>query len=303
MNSRRLAFLVLAALLGTGLALSLAASERSDDWRSFTLRLETELMGAMVLYVLLDPAIGRMVRSEEQREAERQRMEAEREAEKRRIAREKARLVEEMGSNVRDVAVAAAEKLSQRQWLYDGTLCDAYLACASLRDADLARARLQRADLHRAELAGGHLYRASLREADLSFANLEGAEIRNANLARSDLSFAKLAGASLESANVTRSDLSFSSLAGASLENASLTRSNLSHADLTGTNLQGANLRGADLKFAHLREAQFDEATELPDGTGWTQHSDLSRFTYPKHPDFWRSDDPVSPAYRGKDGD
>jgi hypothetical protein len=290
MNSRRLAFVALAALFGIGLALSLTQPERSDDWRSFALNLGTELMGAVVIYLLLDQAIGRMVRSEERREAE-----------KRRIAGEKARLVEDMGSSVRDVAVAAAGELNQKGWLHDGTLCDAYLACASLRDADLARARLQRADLHRAELAGAHLYRASLREADLSFANLEGAQIEHANLARSDLSFAKLAGASMERANVTRSDLSFSSLAEASLESASLTRSNLSHADLTGSNLQGANLRGADLKFAHLSEVQFDEATELPDGSGWAQHSDLSRFTYPKHPDFWRSDDPESPAYRGKE--
>jgi hypothetical protein len=290
MNGRRLAFLVLAALFGTGLVLSLTAPERPDDWRSFLLSLGTELMGAIVIYVLLDRAIGRMVRSEEQREAE-----------MRRIAGEKARLVEEMGSSVRDVAVAAAEKLSQKQWLYDGTLSDAYLACASLRDADLTRASLQRADLHRAELAGAHLYRASLRQADLSFANLERAQIRNANLSRSDLSFAKLAGASLESANVTRSDLAFSGMAGANLENASLTRSNLSHADLTGTNLQGANLQGADLKFAQLTEVQFDEATELPDGTVWTEHSDLSRFTYSKHPNFWRSDDPESPAYRGRE--
>jgi len=29
----------------------------------------------------------------------------------------------------------------------------------------------------------------------------------------------------------------------------------------------------------------------------------LARFTDPNHPDFWRSDNPHSPAYRGKAGD
>jgi len=303
MKGRRLT-LLLAALLGAGLTLSsmaVLASGRSHDWSSFALNLGTELVGAVIVFVLLNQVIERRARYTEQQEAERQRAQAEREAQERRIKGEKTRLVVEMGSNVRDRAVAAAEKLSQRQWLYDGTLGDAYLACANLRDADLAGARLQGADLHRAELAGACLEAARLAQADLSFANLKEVELGNANLTRADLSFAELAGASLENANLARSNLSFSKLVGAHLENVNLTRSNLSHVDLTGANLQGARLQGADLRFAHLREAQFDETTELPDGTEWTQFSDLSRFTYPKSPRFWRSDDPASPAYRGKD--
>jgi uncharacterized protein YjbI with pentapeptide repeats len=282
----------LAALLSTGLALSLTAPERSGDWRGFTLGTVSELVGAGTVYLLLDQAIGRKLGDQARRDADR-----------RGTAGEQARRVEELGSRVREVAIAAAEELRQRGWLYDGTLGEAYLAGANLREADLAKAVLQGADLHRADLAGACLSMASLREADLSFAKLEGADLGDANLTRSDLSFAEGAGANLENANATRSDLSFARLAGARLAQASLTRSNLSHAELIGAHLQGASLREADLKFADLSEALLDEATELPDGTRWTEHADLSRFTYPKHPEFWRSDDPVSPAFRGKAGD
>jgi len=291
MKGRWWAVLVLAALLGAGLLFASMASERSNDWRGLALNLGTELVGAVLAVVLLNQVIEYRTRYTEHQEAEKQRIEG-----------EKTTLVTEMGSNVQDVAVAAAEKLSQREWLYDGTLCDAYLACANLRDADLARARLQGANLHRAELAGACLDVATLAQADLTFANLEGVKMGNANLTRSDLSHAELAGARLQHSNLARSDLTFSKLVGAHLENANLTRANLSHADLTGANLRGARLQGADLKFAHLQDAELDETTELPDGTGWTQFSDLYRFTYPKHRKYWRSDDPASPAYLGNDG-
>jgi uncharacterized protein YjbI with pentapeptide repeats len=295
MKGRRLACLVFAALLGAGVVLSVMASVRSSNWWDLALNLGAELVGAVVVYVLLSQVIERTAGYTERREAER-------EAEARRIKGEKTRLVQEMASDDQDVAAAAVKELRTREWLYDGTLCDAYLACANLGDADLAKARLERADLHRAELAGACLNVATLAQADLSFANLERAEMGTANLTRSDLSHAELAGASLQNANLAKSDLSFTNLIATNLEDANLTRSNLSHADLTGVNLRGARLQGADLKFAHLVEAQLDETTELPDGTQWTEFSDLSRFTYPKHAKYWRSDDPASPAYRGNGG-
>jgi hypothetical protein len=76
--------------------------------------------------------------------------------------------------------------------------------------------------------------------------------------------------------------------------------SNLQGADLTLTNLQGADLRRTNLQGADLEVAQFDENTILPDMTKWTPDTDMKRFTDPKHPQFWRSDDPKSPAYGGK---
>jgi hypothetical protein len=64
-------------------------------------------------------------------------------------------------------------------------------------------------------------------------------------------------------------------------------------------NLQGANLSYANLQGAVLEDAELNETTILPDGTQWTPDTDLKRFTDPKHPNFWRSDEPDSPAYRG----
>ena len=64
-----------------------------------------------------------------------------------------------------------------------------------------------------------------------------------------------------------------------------------------------AHLSGAYVWRANLRDARPDSITPLPDGTKWTPDADLTRFTDPDHPDFWRADDLKSPAYRGQDGD
>ena len=53
--------------------------------------------------------------------------------------------------------------------------------------------------------------------------------------------------------------------------------------------------------YANLTGADFAEDTRLPDGTHWTPDTDITRFTDPDHPRFWRSDDPESPAYGGGD--
>ena len=65
--------------------------------------------------------------------------------------------------------------------------------------------------------------------------------------------------------------------------------------------LASADLFGADLMYANLTGADFAEDTRLPDGTHWTPDTDITRFTDPDHPRFWRSDDPESPAYGGGD--
>jgi hypothetical protein len=65
--------------------------------------------------------------------------------------------------------------------------------------------------------------------------------------------------------------------------------------------LQGAELRGADLE-----NVAFDESTTLLDGAQCVPDFDIimiARFTDPGHPEFWRSDDPDSPAYYGIDED
>lgn len=143
MISRALPIVVLSMLLVVGLALSAIAAWRSCDWWGFALNLGTELVGAAVTYYLFGQVVGRREQQEKEREAERQRLED-----------EKARLIAEMGSSVRDVAIAAAEKLRQRGWLEDGSLSGAYLPEADLREAKLYKADLSKADLQRAKLGG-----------------------------------------------------------------------------------------------------------------------------------------------------
>ena len=207
--------LTILVLVGIASDLALWLASDSEDWKGLGLNLATELIGAVATYSLFELFIGR-------REA---------------IESEKARLIAELGSSVNDVAVAAADRLGQRGWLYDGSV------------------RRKR------------LYLANLEGANLWMADLEGADLRRANLEKAILRWANLKGADLQEANLKRVDL-----------------------------------RDADLEWADLRGANLEGAT-LPDGTEWTPDTDMARFTDPHHPDFWRSDDPDSPAYRGKDSD
>jgi hypothetical protein len=74
---------------------------------------------------------------------------------------------------------------------------------------------------------------------------------------------------------------------------------------LAGAYLGDVNLADASLYKANLQRVkilgtiQLSETTTLPDGSKWTPETDMTQFTDPNHPDFWRSDDPKSPAYRG----
>ena len=178
----------------------------------------------------------------------------------------KAALIAQMCSSVRERAIAAVEELRQRGWLSNGSLRGAILDHANLPGAYLSRANLQ----------GAHLARADLRRADFLFANLQEAR----------LFYAKLQGACL-SANLQGACLRLANLQGADLGGGRLQGAKLPDANLQGANLTRANLKGADLFSANLQGAEFKHAT-LPDGTRWTPHTDMARFTNPKHPDYWR---------------
>lgn len=102
-------------------------------------------------------------------------------------------------------------------------------------------------------------------------------------------------------------DLRGENLWGANLQDVKLSRANLQGAnlrgsELEGTMLDGANLQGAALRSMYIGSATFSEHTILPDGTLWIRDVDMMRFTDPDHPDFWRSDDPLSPAYHQDGG-
>jgi len=249
-STARLRVVILLVLIGVALASSLWAvwPWPTGDWKGLALNFGTEMAGAVVTYLLLELVIGRMEKSEVEREVE----EKEREA-------KKADLIAQMGSSVKDVAVAAAEELGRHGWLYDGSLQGAYLLDADLQGANLIGANLQGADLFSAKLQRATLFRANLQVANLFQANLQEARLIGGNLQ------------------------------GAFLDGTNLQGATLFQADLQGASLEFANLREANLQWANL-----NENTTLPDGTKWTPDTDMARFTDPDHPDFWQPDAEVS---------
>ncbi len=165
------------------------------------------------------------------------------------------------------------------------TLIGLNLQRADLSNINLSNAQLVKANLREAVLRGTNLQGANLKETQLIEADLEGADLTDANLEHTFLSGAILNGATLVRAKIA------TSLWGASLVNANLQDADLSGAELFKTNLTGANLQGA--KF---EDAKFSTDMILPDGTKWNEKTDITRFTDPEHEDFWRSEDPASPA-------
>jgi hypothetical protein len=106
---------------------------------------------------------------------------------------------------------------------------------------------------------------------------------------------------SLQGANLSKANLQGANLEEAELKEANLFLANLQGAFLGVADLQAANLSGANLQGASLDWTQFSENTTLPNGKKWRPETDMRRFTDPEHPQFWRSDNPDSPAYKGKD--
>jgi hypothetical protein len=234
----------------------------SGWWDSFAQNAGTEMLGAFLTYFLIETLVGRRRRLEEDTKR-REEKEQEKDAATQDL---KQRLIRQLGSQLNEDAIRAADELRARGWLTDGSLQGVSLSHASLQGANL----------------GG----ADLEQADLSGANMIQANLINAKLQRANLMLAKLEGASLQGAN---------------LKGAILMAANLRSANLTGSNLQEAVLEEADLEWATLpRSVIINEKTSLPDGSYWTPDIvfDFSRFTYPLHYNFWRSDRPGSPAYR-----
>jgi uncharacterized protein YjbI with pentapeptide repeats len=88
--------------------------------------------------------------------------------------------------------------------------------------------------------------------------------------------------------------------------NANLEGANFGKANLNGADFEGANLQRAVFSHPLVGAAELNETTTLPDGSNYNPEQgleQLERFTNPEHQDFWRSDDPDSPAYRGNEED
>ncbi|MBZ0299744.1 MAG: pentapeptide repeat-containing protein [Anaerolineae bacterium] len=122
----------------------------------------------------------------------------------------------------------------------------------------------------------------------LSGANLIAADLRGAQLWLANLQDANLSSATMQDVNLLFANLKDSYLRLVDLRNAGLACADLRGAILTLANLEGASLMHANLAEATLTDVQFDGLTILPDGSKWLPSTDLSRFTDPTHPDYWR---------------
>ncbi|MBX3083090.1 MAG: pentapeptide repeat-containing protein [Anaerolineae bacterium] len=264
-----LAVQIIACIVVTTIAVIWGAWIFQPDLKGFFANLYAEGLGAFATIFIVE----RMLQHDEIR--------------KRRQAHKRRHLVANMCSDDPIETSHALRKLRQLGWLTEGALHNVSLAHANLREADLHEADLYHTNLRRALLDDAILINADLRRSLLAHARMHGtqctlADLRHANLIRVD---------------AQRTNLRSANLVGATLRHAQLQHADMTDSDLQGANLIGANLQGADLARADLRGTQFDVSTILPDGSRWTSDSDLDRFTDPRHPAFWRSDNPRSPAH------
>lgn len=160
-------------------------------------------------------------------------------------AREKAKLIQQMGSHDNATAWQAVHLLTARGWLTDG----------STNEAILWKADLSKQDLRQAKLRGANLVEANLDHTLLLCADLSGARLNSA-----DLSGAELSWADLSETILYKADLMATYMHKAVLVNADLSCTNLMGTDMIETYLKGANLFGADLMLADLSRANLTEA-------------------------------------------
>lgn len=268
---------------------SALASQNSAWWSSWLQNFSTEIMGALFTFILFEHILGNRRRTEDrERQAS---LRAEDRARQTRIRREdrerdealrneaeKQRLIIQLGSKINTTANTAAEQLRARGWHRDGCL--------------------ENISLWEADLSGCMLIGAVLVGSDMR-ANFAGATLQFSDLTKCLLYEADLKAARLHEVDFTEADLRH-----ANLENADCRKVNFTSADLRRANLKGTDLRGANLRGAMLRDAEFDQWTILPDAVViaddgfdeeydklWTPDTDMSRYTNPKHPDFWRAGD------------
>lgn len=155
-------------------------------------------------------------------------------------------------------------------------------------------------------LRGANLKGASPVDVDLTGATMDGVNLEMTNFSNCSFKYANLEGAKLRSADLTHSHFDTANLENADMEGARLAHANLVDAYLSGANLLNAKANGAYLFLvpsesegeAEPSLTEYEQMT-LPDGSLASKNTEMSRFTDEKQPDFWRSEDPASPAYRG----
>lgn len=203
----------------------------------------------------------------------------------------------EASSHSNETVKLAIDRLRYLGWLEGkgGLLQGVDLTGAHMQGAKLAKANLQNSLLENALLQNADLAEAVLRNVQLARANLANARLGGANLSQSDIQ-----DCILQSANMVKTNLQEANLLHADLSGATLVYADLKGANLGYTELSDVAMRGANLAHVHnINQARFNENSVLPNGDRWKKGYDLRVFTEVSHPQFWRSDDPNSPAYHG----
>jgi uncharacterized protein YjbI with pentapeptide repeats len=209
-------------------------------------------------------------------------------------------LIARMGSANNAVADAAVRELDTNGWLVDGSLIGEAFGNANLQNSRLSRANLRAASFSEANLSdtiftGANLVSIRIMSSDLQRANFDHAIMERAEIKSSDLRQAFLNNSDLTEADLDSSDMRYSILRDANMRGANLHRVDLRYANLEAVDFTEANLWGVQFSPHHI---MINENTILPDGNHWTNITDLSRFTSPAHPYFWRSTNPASPAFQ-----
>lgn len=216
----------------------------------------------------------------------------------------KQRLIHEMGSRVRAIALYAVEELRKEKWLINGALQGIYLQGArlnnmeSLDGIDLSNSRLEGVNFQKSNLSHAKFIESILdsdrhdrpfnvRHATLIGANFERAIIQFAQFQNADLSGANFANANTLDINFENSTLHLVNFRNAQLYGANLAQSFLSWTHFEGANLRYANLRGIKINV----RVYFDARTILPNGDIWQKDYDLEIFTNPDHPNFYDPDE------------
>ncbi len=190
------------------------------------------------------------------------------------IAKNKVRLIHELGSQIDTISRRTAEELANEDWLFDGSLQRAHLDDAKLYDIDLRQADLRSSFLSGVDLRNSRLHDAKLCNSFLSTADLSCANFHNAYLR-----YAHMESIVAINTAFVRCKLNNAKLNHANLRNANLGNANLSGADLSNADLRGASLRGANLQGANLSNVIFDKETVLPNKLHWSAETDLTQFT------------------------
>lgn len=143
-------------------------------------------------------------------------------------------------------------------------------SCADLRCAVLAGTDFRGANLHSARLQDANLSNSVLVGISWLFTEAQNAKLRMANFQQ-----AEIRSSDLEGADLSESDFRKARVWGSWLVNVTLSDANLEEADLRASFLENAILTGANLN-----------GVILPDGTRFSETTDMNRFTDRNHPEY-----------------